>query len=112
MEECPDELSVKLETIGKVEFQSVRGATAHPRIDAKTGEMHYAYYSRSQAPYLTYYVISKEGKLLRETHVDLPNATMIHDMVLTKNYAIILDCPVKFDLSKARLGENPFTWGK
>jgi carotenoid cleavage dioxygenase-like enzyme len=107
----PYELSPELETKSKFKFKGeVRNATAHPRIDPETGEMHYAYYSRVQAPYLTYYVVSKDGDVLRETHVAIPNATMIHDMVLTKNYAVILDCPVKFDIEKAKQGKNPFTW--
>lgn len=107
----PYEISESLDTVSKYKFaQNVRSATAHPRIDPVTGEMHYAHYSRTQAPYLTYYVIGKSGEVLRETPVDIPNATMIHDMVLTTNYAIIFDCPVKFDLDRAKQGKNPFTW--
>lgn len=107
----PYEISESLDTVSKYKFaQNVRSATAHPRIDPVTGEMHYAHYSRIQAPYLTYYVIGKTGEVLRETPVDIPNATMIHDMVLTANYAIVLDCPVKFDLDRAKQGKNPFTW--
>lgn len=107
----PYEISKDLDTISKRKFnQQVRSATAHPRIDPATGEMHYAYYSRVQTPYLTYYVIDNEGNVLRETPVDIPNSTMIHDMVLTTNYAIILDCPVKFDMERAKQGKNPFTW--
>ena len=35
---------------------------------------------------------------------------MIHDFVLTKNYAIVFDCPVVFDLNQLMIGGSILNW--
>lgn len=107
----PYELDSELNTLGI--WGKNRGTNrivAHPRIDHKTGEMHFFSYSMFTAPYLTYVVLDKNGELLRDQAIDIPSGSMIHDCALTENYAIFFDCPVVPNLDKARKGENPFEW--
>jgi len=104
------ELTRDLETVGQFDFAgAINGMTAHPRKDVETGELHFFTYS-PVVPYLTYYVADREGKVVTDRPIDLPNPTMIHDFVITTDHVLFFDCPVVFDLSLAQKGEVPLQW--
>jgi carotenoid cleavage dioxygenase-like enzyme len=103
------EIDYDLNTLGERILENIRSTGAHPRIDPTNGEMHFTSYART-APYAIYYVVDKNGRMIRNSPVELANPTIIHDMVITKNYAIIVECPVVFHMSRAQQGANPFTW--
>ena len=49
-------------------------------------------------------VVDADGDLVEETAIPLPGMPMIHDMSLTKNYAVIFDLPVTLSLLAAAAG--------
>lgn len=82
---------------------------AHTRLDPHTGELWFINYSLIP-PFLTIYRVDQQGKIAAKWDIDKPNATMIHDFVLTKNYVIIVDCPVVFDLEQIKRGGPLINW--
>jgi carotenoid cleavage dioxygenase len=84
--------------------------TAHPKIDAVTGELLFFGYGFS-APYLTYHQADAAGKLVRSVDITLPSAPMMHDFAITEDYVVFYDLPVLFSLDLAIAGSNfPFAW--
>ena len=74
---------------------------AHPKVDPRTGE--YVDYDYGDLkPYLTYYVIGKDGKLRHKTRVDLPGPRLPHDTTITANYTILHDLPLFHDTAVLR----------
>lgn len=99
-----------LETIGPYTYQNQLQTpfTAHPKVDAVTGEMMFFGYSLSQPPYLHYSVVSADGKLLKTVPIDLPIGVMMHDFAITENYTIFMDLPLTFRLERLQRGEPGF----
>jgi carotenoid cleavage dioxygenase len=84
------------------------GFTAHPKIDAATGDLHaLAYEPGLQA--LQYIVVDKAGRARTMAEIPAPHCPMIHDIAITQSFAIILDLPVDFDMSLVGKG-FPFSW--
>lgn len=71
--------------------------TAHPKIDAKTGELFFFGYQFLRTPYLQYAVIDATGKKLPSVGIDIGEPKMIHDFAITEHYAIFLDFPLIFN---------------
>lgn len=107
----PFELDREFNTIGPYDFSGALATpfTAHPKICATTGEMHFFGY-RMLPPYLTYHVAHRSGRLLRSVEIPVKAPTMVHDMALTERHVIFLDLPVVFDLKMAQKGTMPFSW--
>ena len=111
----PAELGYKLDTVCRNDFfgSLQTGFTAHPKVDPGTGEMHAMCYAwQDLFDHVEYVVIGTDGKVRRTVDVPLPGMSMIHDMSLTENYAVIYDLPVTVDLDIALSGESsfPFRW--
>ena len=83
--------------------------TAHPKIDPATGEMLFFGYS-PMAPYLRYSEVNAAGELVHTTEIDIPAPVMMHDFVITENYAIFLDAPAVFDMTRMLEGGEPMSW--
>ncbi|GIU84028.1 MAG: carotenoid cleavage dioxygenase [Acidimicrobiales bacterium] len=107
----PTEIDWELETIGECDFGGrLEGPmTAHPRIDPVDGEMHFFGYW-PMPPYLRYHVVDPAGELVHSTVIDIPAPVMIHDFVLTEDYAVFLDAPAVFDLHGLLAGGKPLRW--
>lgn len=106
----PTEVTLDLDTIGEHDFDgALRGSmTAHPRLDPVTGEMHFFAYSLFE-PYLRYHVADADGTLVHSVDLDLPAPVMMHDMILTEQYAVFLDSPITFNVDD--IGTGPMvTW--
>jgi len=99
----------ELETIGKQTFNSKLESpfTAHPKVDAVTGEMMFFGYSVAQPPFLQYGVVSATGELLRTIPIDLPVGVMMHDFAITENYSIFFDLPITFRPERIAKGQFP-----
>jgi carotenoid cleavage dioxygenase len=69
--------------------------TAHPKIDPVTNELIFFWYSLNQ-PYLSYGVLSPQGKLIHLAALDLPRPVMMHDFAITRRHAVFLDLPLVF----------------
>jgi carotenoid cleavage dioxygenase-like enzyme len=96
----PYELSPELDTIGCDDFDGslTTAFTAHPKLCPETGELHFFGYS-PMPPYLTYHVLDATGALVHSAPISVPQGTMMHDFMITRDHAIFMDLPVVFDLS-------------
>lgn len=101
----------ELKTEGEEDFQGTvtHNFTAHPKVDAKTGEMMTFGYSLSP-PYLTYSVVSTEGKASHQTEITIPKPIMMHDCAITEHYTIFPDLPLVFDFEKMMNGGGFVDW--
>lgn len=103
----PDLVTVKLEDFdGQLEYPY----SAHPKVDAETGEMMACCYSMPFPPHVKYFVIDNNGKIVHEEPIEVPKGVMMHDCGITKNYTLILDLPVTFDLDAVMKGADPLNW--
>jgi carotenoid cleavage dioxygenase len=96
----PVEVTPDLETLGIRDFDGrlPSGITAHPRIDPVTQEMCFFAYSPFP-PYLRYFVVDAQGRLVHAVELPTPAPTMIHDFVITDTHAVFLDSPLQFNLT-------------
>lgn len=95
-----------LKTIGEYTYNDklVSSFTAHPKVDAVTGEMMFFGYSFAP-PYLQYSVVSAQGELLQTVPIDLPMGVMMHDFAITQDYTIFMDLPLTFNPERAKQGK-------
>jgi carotenoid cleavage dioxygenase-like enzyme len=99
--------TVGLETFGgKLDFP----CTAHPRVDPSTGELCFFGYNMIAPPYLTYGEVSPSGAMTLAREVPLQCGSMIHDFVITKNFAVIPVFPFLFEVERAMAGADPFVF--
>jgi carotenoid cleavage dioxygenase len=85
--------------------------TAHPKVDPDTGELLFFGVDVFGPPFLRTHVVDKTGVLTRTEAVELPRATMIHDVGVTATRMVLLDLPVVFDLDLAAAGRMlPYRW--
>ncbi|PIN01066.1 Beta, beta-carotene 15,15'-dioxygenase [Handroanthus impetiginosus] len=82
--------------------------TAHPKIDADTGEA-FAFRHSIFPPFLTYFRINAEGIKQPEIPIfSLNKASLIHDFAVTKNYAVFPDTQVLMEPREILKGRPPF----
>ena len=97
------------DTLGKEtwngDFPSEWGVSAHPKVDAATGELLFFNYSK-QAPYMHYGVVDADNDLAHHIDIPLPGPRLPHDMAFTQNYAILNDFPLFWDPKLLR-GRHP-----
>jgi carotenoid cleavage dioxygenase-like enzyme len=88
------------ETLGKETFNggfpSDWGVSAHPKVEAVTGELLFFNYSK-QAPYMHYGVVDEHDDLVHYVDVPLPGPRLPHDMAYTENFVILNDFPLFWD---------------
>jgi 8'-apo-carotenoid 13,14-cleaving dioxygenase len=110
---CPVELTYDLETVGRNDFFGTLpgGFSAHPKVDPDTGELHAMAYAWAEwMDHIQYVVVAPDGKVRRTVDVPLPGMAMVHDMSITKRYAVVYDFPVTVDFDLAFSGRFPFRW--
>ena len=83
--------------------------TAHPKFCPDTGEMLAFGYSPTP-PYLTYFRVDPQGKMVQSTEITVTGPTMMHDFAVSRNYAIFMDLPAIFDMELAMSGGMPIRW--
>jgi 8'-apo-carotenoid 13,14-cleaving dioxygenase len=108
----PVHLDNNLDTVARTNFGGTLpgGLSAHPRLDADTGELHAAVYSPLWE-HIQHVVIDRSGVVTRALNVPVVGQPMVHDCMITKNYLIILDLPVLLDMEAATNGESlPYRW--
>jgi carotenoid cleavage dioxygenase len=109
----PYELTDELETIGACDFGGTLpgGYTAHPKRDARTGELHAVSYWWGYGNVVQYSVIDTEGRVRRTVDIEVGASPMMHDMSITERYAVFYDLPVVFDIDMAMSGSVfPYRW--
>jgi len=104
----PYELSPELDTLGCDDFggKLTTAFTAHPKLCPETGELHFFGYS-AMPPFLTYHVLDASGALVHSAPIEVPQSTMMHDFMITRDHAIFMDLPVVINPSKP---EAPVGW--
>ncbi|MGI4816025.1 MAG: carotenoid oxygenase family protein [Janthinobacterium lividum] len=105
---------LSLATCGSVDFDGrVQGAfTAHPKIDAATGELLFFGYGTPArlGQGMAYGVIAATGEVTRFEHFDAPYASMVHDFMATEHHVMFPVLPLVGDLDRARAGGPAFAW--
>lgn len=104
-------MSGELDTIEQYDFAGKLSTnmTAHPHIDADTGEMFFFGYDFGPTN-LRYHVAGADGSLLRTEVIDTPGSTMMHDFGVTATRIVFMDLPVTFSLERLGSGGMPFAW--
>ena len=107
----PTEFARDLSTIGEHRFGGnlVGPCTAHPKIDPVTGDMLFFGYG-AEPPYLRYHEVDSTGELVHSVDIDLPAGVMMHDFVITENYAVFFDAPAVFDIGALLSGGEMLSW--
>jgi len=107
----PWEVDGELETVGYTDFEGrlTTAFSAHPHRCARTGELLGFGYGQLP-PYLVYYRLSPDGKVLQAEEITVPGPTMMHDFAITERHAIFMDLPVVFSIEAALAGTMPFQW--
>lgn len=95
----PYSMDRDLNTLGVYDFDGrLPGAlSAHPKIDPETGEMIAVAYD-SIASRLDYLVVNSNGVLEKALSFDSPWPAMIHDVAITRNYAVVFVCPYVMEI--------------
>ncbi|MFZ1988838.1 MAG: carotenoid oxygenase family protein [Alphaproteobacteria bacterium] len=88
---------------GKLRSETV---TAHPKIDAETGEMIFFGYEAGglASREIAFMIADKSGKLVKEEWFTAPYAALVHDFAVTKKYAIFGIFPTIVDAARVKAG--------
>lgn len=108
----PVRVNTSLETLGQSDLHPAlnNGVTAHPKIDAVTGEL-MCFRADWAAPFLTYSVFDRDGKQTVAQEVDLAEPSMMHDMAITARHSILMDLNVGYDFTLFDEGYRiPICW--
>ncbi|MDP2439109.1 MAG: carotenoid oxygenase family protein, partial [archaeon] len=104
-------LAPSLETVGTEDWEGrVEIYTAHPKIDARTGEMMGVMYRFDRAPHCQYYVVGPNGHLQIVHDIDLQTPVMMHDMAVSESHSLILDLPLNFRVERILYGRSPLAY--
>lgn len=108
---APVALSDELDTLGESRFGgTLPGAfSAHPKFDPLTREWHAMCYCWPQwRDHIQYVVVGPDGRVSRTVDIPLPGMVMVHDMSLTRRYAVVYDLPVMVDPELVAAGRFPY----
>ncbi|MGH3635226.1 MAG: carotenoid oxygenase family protein, partial [Mycobacterium sp.] len=112
----PYEISNDLKTLGAYDFggKLVNSMTAHPKICATTGELHFFGSGNIMEPHVTYHRADADGRLVISRPIDVPALTLMHDFALTADHVVFLDLPLVFNLRAALAQQDeldlPYRW--
>ncbi len=100
-----------LTTEGEHDFEGTvtHNFTAHPKVDAATGEMMTFGYGITP-PFLSYSVVGTDGRATHQTEITIPKPIMMHDCAITEHYTIFPDLPLVFDFERMLSGGGFVGW--
>ena len=88
-----------------------QGFSAHPHLDAHTGELHALCYDAMAHRQLTHVCIDAQGGLRSATPIAVRHGPMVHDCALTRGHVVVLDLPVTFSWRRLLRGDSlPYGW--
>lgn len=103
-----------LQSIGPWTFgdKLVGPMTAHPKIDAETGEMLFFGYNLGGtiSPAMAFHVADRQGNLVRSETFEAPYAAMVHDFMITDEHVIFPIMPLTGSLERAMAGGPVYAW--
>lgn len=109
-----NEKQFDIKSIGHDDFggQLTHQVSAHPKVDAKTGEFcAFGYDIEGKLGMVYYSLFNKDRKLISRLNVQITSPRMIHDFGITENYVIIPDLPFEFDPENAiKTGDFAFKY--
>lgn len=105
------ELTPQLGTVRYTDVDGAlpHGASAHPKFDPETGELHAVVYSPLRT-WAEYRILDRSGALVSARRFPLDGRPMLHDIALTAHHAVLFDLPVRFHLADAVRGRFPYGW--
>jgi carotenoid cleavage dioxygenase-like enzyme len=109
---APLAMTAELETLGATRRHPglADGMTAHPKVDPRTGEL-MTFRADWKKPFLRYGVTDATGMPRVDIEIELPSASMMHDMAITATHSILLDLNVAYDFSMLSRGHRmPLRW--
>ena len=109
----PVEIDQDLNSLNTKPFygNSNEGFTAHPKIDPDTNEMHAMCYDyANNFDTVNYVVIDQNGSHKKTQSIPFESRSMLHECAITKNYMLVFDLSVVFDLYKLGRGYFPMSW--
>ncbi|KAJ5716885.1 9-cis-epoxycarotenoid dioxygenase [Penicillium malachiteum] len=85
--------------------------TAHPRVDQVTGEL-VLFHSTFLAPFVQYSVVPAKASSKNEPRLNMPipglsSGKLMHDFGVSRNYTVIIDCPISLDPFNLRQNLSP-----
>lgn len=100
-----------LETIGPYDFagavNEVTPFSAHPKVDAVTGELlNFGISFSSRNPRLNYYRFDRQGKLLHRSSHKLTAPCSLHDFAVSKRYVSFYLSPYSLDAAQMATGNS------
>ncbi len=86
--------------------------TAHPKLDATTGEMLFFGYATAGrfTPGMALHEVDRDGVLTRSQTFEAPFASMVHDFVVTRDWIIVPIFPLTGSMERAMKGAPPYAW--
>jgi carotenoid cleavage dioxygenase-like enzyme len=98
-----------LETLGRYDFGGTlksQTVTAHARIDASTGELFMFGYEADglASTKVAYFIVDRDGNLMREQWFDAPYCAMMHDFAITEQYVLFPIYPTTSKLERLKAG--------
>lgn len=98
-----------LATIGRWDYHGAlksKTFTAHPRVDAETGEMFFFGYEAGGlcTSDVAYCIADKDGNLVSEQWFTQPYCSTIHDFTITEKYAVFPIFPTTTDIERVKAG--------
>ncbi|MGH3556752.1 MAG: carotenoid oxygenase family protein [Mycobacterium sp.] len=112
----PYEISNDLKTLGAYDFggKLTDSMTAHPKICATTGELHFFGCGNIFEPHVMYHRANADGQLTINRPIDVPALTLMHDFALTADHVVFMDLPLLFNLRLALTQQHerdlPYRW--
>jgi carotenoid cleavage dioxygenase len=79
--------------------------SAHSKVDEHTEEFLFFDYTRT-APFMSYGVAGPDRRVKHWTPIELPGPRLPHDMAITRNYSILHDLPLFYDMDAFRSGRH------
>ena len=109
----PVEIDQDLNSLNTKPFYGDKNAgfTAHPKLDPDTNELHAMCYDyANNFDTVDYVVIDQNGSHKKTQSIPFESRSMLHECAITKNYMLVFDLSVVFDLYKLGRGYFPFSW--
>ncbi|MFO0589607.1 MAG: carotenoid oxygenase family protein [Polyangiaceae bacterium] len=103
-----------LATEGEWDFHGTAkfGCASHAKLCPVTGDLMFFDYSAVRAPYMSYGVADKTGRVVHATPIDLPGPRLLHDIAITPEYTILLDLPLLWRGDKLATGKRYVAFDK
>jgi len=118
LEEGHPPFEMEVETLNSKGYHDFAGKmagqkmTAHPKMDAVTGEMLFFGYSTGGyfTDEMTFNVVDTAGEITRADTFKAPYSSMVHDFIVTRDYVVFPILPLTGKLERAMEGRSPFAW--